>query len=93
MLDVVYKSIHREKIGEEFNNILENDEEQLCNGCIKFTELLALVTLYNMKEKFGLSNKNFKKVLSVVGETLPNAHRLPNSMYEVKKTLNELRMG
>lgn len=75
----MHKIVDGEIFCKEFNNILEDAETPLQDGCIRPNKLSTLVTLYNIKAKFGLSDKCCKEVLSVIGEMLPQDHRLLNS--------------
>ena len=61
-------------------------------GCVQFTKFSALVKLYNVKARFGWSNKSFLDLLQILGDMLPVNNEMPLSMYEAKKTLNALGM-
>ena len=76
----------------EFVNLLEDAEKPLYPGCTKFTKLSALVKLYNLKAKYGYSDKSFDVLLQLLSDMLPNDNVLPTSMYDVKKTLSALGM-
>ena len=75
-----------------FERLLENAEKPLYPSCKNFTKLSALVKLYNLKGRYGWSDKSFSKLLSLLGDMLPVNNELPLSMYEAKKTLNALGM-
>ncbi|CAL9017898.1 unnamed protein product [Prunus brigantina] len=55
--------------------------------------LSALVKLYNLKAKHGMSNVCFTELLILQGDLLPKGNTLPSSMYEAKKTLSALGMS
>ena len=75
-----------------FQKLLNDAEKPLYPGCRKFTKLFALVKLYNLKARYGWSDKGFSELLGLLGEISPLNNELPQSMYEAKKTLNALGM-
>ena len=72
-----------------FARLLQDAEKPLYTGCRNFTRLSALIKLYNLKVRFGWSNKSFYKYLEIF---LPLNNELPLSMHEAKKTINALEM-
>lgn len=93
MVNTVQESVDCDKLGQEFNKILNDVEKSLWNGYKKFTKLSSLVTLYNIKVKCGLSYMIFKLVFLVLANMFLEDHKMSNSLYEVKKMLNEFGMG
>ncbi|BFG30463.1 hypothetical protein CerSpe_167370 [Prunus speciosa] len=77
----------------EFANVIGDGDEPLYPGCSKYTKLSALVKLYNLKAKHGMSDVCFIELLILQGELLPEGNTLPSSMYEAKKTLSALGMS
>ena len=77
---------------ELFARLLQDAEKPLYPGCRNFTRLSALIKLYNLKARFGWSDKSFSELLQILGDMLPLNNELPLSMYEAKKTLNSLGM-
>ena len=75
-----------------FQTLLEDVKKPLYPGCRNFTKLSALVTLYNLKARYGWSDKSFSELLRILGDMFPLNNELPLSMYEAKKTLNTLGM-
>ncbi|RVW64870.1 hypothetical protein CK203_066167 [Vitis vinifera] len=75
-----------------FKKLLEDAEKPLYPSCIKFTKLSALVKLYNVKARYGWSDKSFSNLLQILGDMLLVNNEMPLSMYEAKKTLNALGM-
>ena len=51
-----------------------------------------MVKLYNLKARYGWSDKGFSELLGLLGEMLLVNNELSLSMYEAKKTLNALGM-
>ena len=75
-----------------FRRLLEDANKPLYPGCMKYTKLLALVQLYNLKACYGWSDKEFSKLLQLLGDMLPLNNEMSLSIYEVKKTFSALRM-
>lgn len=93
MVNAVQESVDCDKLGQEFNKILNDVEKSLWNGYKKFTKLSSLVTLYNIKVKCGLSYMIFKLVFLVLANMFLEDHKLSNSLYEVKKNAQWVRNG
>ncbi|BFG30193.1 hypothetical protein CerSpe_164670 [Prunus speciosa] len=77
----------------EFANVIGDSDQPLYLGCSKYTKLSALVKLYNLKAKHGMSDVCFTELLILQGEFLPEGNTLPSSMYKAKKTLSALGMS
>ncbi|KAK9289837.1 hypothetical protein L1049_007997 [Liquidambar formosana] len=75
-----------------FEKLLEDADKPLYPDCKKFTKLSSLVKLYNLKGRYGWSDKSFSELLGLLGEMLPDNNEMPSSMYEAKKTLTALGM-
>ncbi|VFQ85189.1 unnamed protein product [Cuscuta campestris] len=70
-----------------FMNHVQGDSEPLYPGCKTYTKLKALVKLYNLKAKHGISDSCFSEILLLLGTFLPKGNCLPSSFGEAKKTL------
>lgn len=57
-------------------------------GCTPFTKLGTLVSLFNIKGKFGWSDTSFTELLGLLAKLLPKSNEIPVSMYEAKKTMS-----
>ena len=68
-----------------FKELLEQAEKPLYPGCINFTKLGTLVSLFNIKGKFGWSNTSFTELLGLLAKLLPESNEIPMSIYEVKR--------
>ena len=90
MVKAAHDDFHAD--AEVFNKLLQDTEKPLYPGCRKFIKLYALVKLYNLKARYGWSDKGFSELLGLLGEMLPLNNELPLSIYEAKKTLNALGM-
>ncbi|RVW32350.1 hypothetical protein CK203_087511 [Vitis vinifera] len=67
-----------------FETLLEDAQKPLHPGCRNFTKLSALVKLYNLKARYGWSDKSFSELLSILGDMLPLNNELPLSINELK---------
>ncbi|CAL2255932.1 unnamed protein product [Prunus armeniaca] len=77
----------------EFANVIGDGDQPLYPGCRKYTKLSALVKLYNLKAKYGMSDVCFTELLILQGNLLPEGNTIPASMYEAKKTLCALGLS
>ena len=75
-----------------FGRLLEDAEKPLYLGCMKYTKLSALVKLYDLKARYGWSDKGFSKLLQVLEDMLPLNNEMSLPMYEAKKTFSALGM-
>ncbi|KAI5323834.1 hypothetical protein L3X38_032907 [Prunus dulcis] len=77
----------------EFANVIRDGDQPLYPGCRKYMKLSALVKLYNLKVKHGMSDVCFTELLILQGDFLTEGSTMPSSMYEAKKTLSTLGMS
>ncbi|XP_074347298.1 uncharacterized protein LOC141686143 [Apium graveolens] len=77
----------------DFMNHVKGEHAPLYPGCENYTKMKALVKLYNLKVKHGMSNSCFSDVLLLIGDLLPEGNNIPSSFSEAKKTLCALGMG
>ncbi|KAL4556637.1 hypothetical protein LXL04_034791 [Taraxacum kok-saghyz] len=70
---------------ENFQQLIEDNEKPLYEGCKKFTKISAVLKLFNLKENNGWSDKSFTETLEVINEMLPEGNELPVSIYQAKK--------
>ena len=75
-----------------FGRLLEDAKKPLYLGCMKYTKLLTLVKLYNLKTRYGWSEKGFLELLQLLADMLPLNNEMSLSMYETKKTFSALGM-
>ncbi|KAJ9538975.1 hypothetical protein OSB04_031708 [Centaurea solstitialis] len=74
---------------EKFQALLEDAEKPLYEGCPYFTKLSAMVQLFNLKSKYGASDKFFIELLVLLKKMLPEGNEMVKSTYEAKKN-NEI---
>ncbi|CAL9024620.1 unnamed protein product [Prunus brigantina] len=77
----------------EFANVIGDGDQPMYPGCRKYTKLSALVKLYNLKAKHGMSDVCFTELLILQGDLLPEGNTIPTSMYEAKRTLCALGLS
>ena len=76
-----------------YDTLKSNLKKPLYSGCKKsLTLLLAMLSLVNVKPKYGWSDKNFTSLLQVVHDMLSEENMLPKSYNEAKKILRPMDM-
>ncbi|KAA0054101.1 hypothetical protein E6C27_scaffold131G00070 [Cucumis melo var. makuwa] len=91
----IFQSAHDESCNTSntFDTMFDDAKKPLYPECKKFTKLLALVRLYNLKVRYGWSNTSFSELLSIISDLLPDNNEIPTSLYEAKKTLGALGLS
>ncbi|KAL4579100.1 hypothetical protein LXL04_015235 [Taraxacum kok-saghyz] len=59
---------------EKFQQLIEDSEKPLYDGCTKFTKLSAVLKLFNLKANNGWSDKSFTEILEAINEMLPEGN-------------------
>ena len=77
----------------EFRKKLEDAETPLYSSCPKYTKVSAIMALYRIKVKSGMSENYFNQLLTVVHDMLPVDNVLQHSTDEVKKFLKVFGFG
>lgn len=75
---------------ESLWDLLEDAEKPLYPSCTKYTKLSGLLKLYNVKGRYGWSDKSFSELLICLQDIFPEENLLPLSIYEAKKTMSVL---
>ncbi|KAL6205439.1 hypothetical protein ACLB2K_022698 [Fragaria x ananassa] len=78
---------------DEFFRVVEDGDKALYPGCTKSTKLNALVEMFNLKAKHGMTYSCYSDWLMLFGSLLPDGNVVPNNLNEAKKTLSVLGMG
>ncbi|XP_062028678.1 uncharacterized protein LOC133744616 [Rosa rugosa] len=76
----------------DFMRLVEDGDKALYPGCTKHTKLNALIQIFNLKAKHGMSDVCYSDMLIMIGIFLPEGNEIPGSHYEAKKTLATLGM-
>ncbi|XP_024005031.1 uncharacterized protein LOC112082164 [Eutrema salsugineum] len=77
----------------EFKKKLEDAETPLYSTCMNYTKVQAIMGLYRIKVKSGMSENYFDQLLMLVHEMLPLDNVLPKSTDEMKKFLKMFGFG
>ncbi|KAL0551668.1 hypothetical protein IC582_010757 [Cucumis melo] len=77
---------------ENFEELVDDAKKPLYPNCTNFTKIFTLIKLYNLKAKFGWSDKSFTELLQLICDILPTLNECPTSTYEAKKILCTLGM-
>ncbi|XP_020272160.1 uncharacterized protein LOC109847335 [Asparagus officinalis] len=79
--------------GDEFMRRLEEAQTPLYPGYESYTKLSAIVDLYGLKGKSGLSSKHFNELLGIIKRMLPKDNVLLDSAASIKSFLKIFDMG
>lgn len=70
-----------------FQCMTEAGRKPLYPGCTKYTKLIVVITLFNIKTKGDISYSSFTFLLQTFCDILPNNHELSKSNYYAKKLM------
>ncbi|WVY99056.1 hypothetical protein V8G54_031207 [Vigna mungo] len=73
-----------------FDRLTSDAKTPLYNGCTSFTRLSAILKLFNLKARNGLSDTSFTELLSLIKDMLPQDNVLPSRMYDARKMLSSI---
>ena len=65
--------------GDVFESLSEASKKPLYPGCKKYSKLSAVLTLFNIKSKYGWTDNSFTFLLSALIEMLPDRNEIPKS--------------
>lgn len=82
-----------ERRDEEFAKSLEDAETPLYPGCLTYTKLSAIVTLYKLKTDNGWTDESFAGLLDKLHGMLPVDNVLPDSVQAVRNFLQAFQLG
>ena len=76
-----------------YDTLQTDSKKPLYPGCKNSLTLLsAVLSLVNIKARYGWSDKSFSSLLQVVHDMLPEENTLPKSYYQAKKILCPMGM-
>ncbi|XP_022149986.1 uncharacterized protein LOC111018268 [Momordica charantia] len=87
---------NRQAQNTKFQSMLNELDQELYPGCMKFSVITFMVKLLHIKVLKVLnlwSNKSFDMLLQLLKEALPNDCKIPESYYGAKKMLCDLGLG
>nr|GMC82816.1 cytochrome P450 704C1-like [Ipomoea batatas] len=90
--DEVLPRDDREDSNKIFYELLKDGNQELYEGCSKYSKLSFLLKLNHIKCLGGISNKAMSMIFELLKDAFEQA-RLPDSFYEAKKTINRLSLN
>jgi len=85
-------SQHQSQQQRDFDDLVHDCNEELYEGCSKYSKLSFLVKLYHIKCLSGMTDKAMTLILELLQDAFEHA-KLPKSFYEAKKTINKLGLN
>lgn len=76
----------------DFYELLKDNNQQLYEGCRKYSKLSFLIKLYHIKCLCKMSDKAMTMILELLKDAFEDA-KLPSSFYEAKKIINKLGLN
>ncbi|XP_057426339.1 uncharacterized protein LOC130719747 [Lotus japonicus] len=73
----------------DFDDLVEDVQQQLYEGCQKYSKLSFLLRLYHIKCLSGVTDKAMSLILDLLKDAFEFA-KLPDSFYEAKKVIHKL---
>ena len=73
-----------------FEDVSKAAETPLYPGCRKYSKLSGVLTLSNLKAKFGWTDTSFTSLLETLQDMFPDGNEIPKSSYYAKKLINPL---
>ncbi|XP_060202678.1 uncharacterized protein LOC132631095 [Lycium barbarum] len=77
---------------KEFYELMRDGEQELYQGCVKYSKLSFLVRLYHIKCMCGMSDKAMTMIIELLHDAFENA-KIPKSFYEAKKTIKKFGLS
>ena len=94
MMDVIGDHLNNEQHRRlVFEDVSKAAETPLYPGCTKYSQLSTVLTLSNLKVKYGWKDTSFTSFLEALHEMFPDGNTIPKSAYYAKKVMNPLGLG
>ncbi|XP_061363881.1 uncharacterized protein LOC133307391 [Gastrolobium bilobum] len=77
---------------EKIKELLRDGNQELYDGCTKYSKLSFIVRLYHIKVLCGATDKTFSLIIELLNDAFPHA-KLPTSFYEAKKMIKRLGLS
>ncbi|GJV07081.1 putative transposase-associated domain-containing protein [Tanacetum coccineum] len=77
----------------KFQELLLDAEKTLYEGCPDFTKLSTIVKIFNLKGKYGASDKFFTELLGLIKKMLPAGNEMVEKTYQAKKVMKLIGSG
>ncbi|PHT34429.1 hypothetical protein CQW23_26229 [Capsicum baccatum] len=76
----------------KLKELLEDENQELSDGCAKYSKLSFIVHLYHIKVLWCATDKTFSMILDLLKDVFPHA-KLPSPFYESKKMIKRLGLS
>ncbi|XP_059280969.1 uncharacterized protein LOC132034590 [Lycium ferocissimum] len=77
---------------KEFYELMRDGEQELYQGCLKYSKLSFLVSLYHIKYMCGMSGKTMTMIIELLHDAFENA-KISKSFYKAKETIKKLGLS
>jgi hypothetical protein len=75
----------------KYKKMIEDSKKTFYHGCAtQYTELFAMVKLFQLKVSNGWSDGSFKDLLMLLKDMLPQGNAIPEIVYEAKQIIYPL---
>jgi hypothetical protein len=85
--DAEFQRVYTPSKLARLKQFIEDSNKPLYPDCQKYSRLSGDLKLLQLKADHGWSNKNFKHLLNVLRDMLPEGNQIAESVYEVKKII------
>jgi len=75
---------------KKFFEMLAAAQAPLWEGCDKHSELSAFLEALSLKSDYNMFGGCFNRMVQLMGETMPNDHRMVNNFFQAKKSVEKL---
>ena len=73
-----------------FLKLLQEAEKELYPGCIEATKVSFIVSLFQIKCMYNITNNALEAILSLFAAILPKGHCIPDTMDKVQRVVRDL---
>jgi hypothetical protein len=77
---------------KKIRELMEDGNQELYDGCTKYSKLSFIVQLYHIKVLCGATDKTFSMIIELLNDVFPHA-KLPKSFYEAKTMIKSLGLS
>jgi hypothetical protein len=77
---------------KKIRELMEDGNQELYDGCTKYSKLSFIVRLYHIKVLCGATDKTFSMIIELLNDVFPHA-KLPKSFYEAKTMIKSLGLS
>ena len=77
----------------QVNELIRDGEQELYEGCTKFSKLSFLIKLYHIKCMTMMTDKSLSMIIELLHDAFAGFAAVPTSLYEAKKTIKKLGLS